>query len=234
MSSTPASSDAGGSDAKVPSRFLKHHHLAPKQLHNPMGYCSLDEVAAEDFWRFLSAGNEDADAFCELCFEDLGRQQVGISRFAEVMGKTCDLVLKHAVYFEAVMVDTFSQRLVAEAKEMKPVFDTLNLGPGSQDGGVDNLKRLAYRDVSKPRPQGLEVAARKVYEWIKDENKALLQFSSIFGAGAMYYNAEVMMVTMQARDFPGCGGLFHCEFVVVLCCFAGVPQRCERESCGSL
>ena len=192
-----ASSVIGEGQYDQPSRTLRHFQLAPSVLLNPMGAAPLSDVSLEDYWRLLKAGNESAESFCELCFNDIARQQVGLSRFAEVLEKTLYYIIEQEQFLRATLKEEFVDRLMFSVKKLEPHIKKMNLGAGGQVRSVDALRSLSYMQRSSGRPEGIEESAKEVWQWIHREEDALQQYIALFGAGGIYYNAEVFLATVQ-------------------------------------
>ena len=188
--------DAG--DAEMPferKTTLRHGQLAPAMLHNPMGRVQLEKYNTDKLWRLLCEGNKYVVSFSELCIQDYGRQQVGISRFAEVMVKCIEVLHDKGSYYRAVFQEKFIDAVMEEAKEVLPSMKLLNVGKVAVRK-MDNLRNLAYYQHSA-QPAGVREAAEYVFSWLERPSR-LKQFLTLYGAGAMLYNAEVNVASVKA------------------------------------
>ena len=178
--------------------MLRHGQLAPAMLHNPMGRVQLEKYNTDKLWRLLCEGNKYVVSFSELCIQDYGRQQVGISRFAEVMVKCIEVLHDKGPYYRAVFQEKFIDAVMKDAKEVLPAMRLLNLGKGGATANrkMDNLRNLAYQQHGA-QPLGVREAAEHVFSWLERPSR-LKQFLTLYGAGAMLYNAEVNVASVKA------------------------------------
>ena len=86
---------------------IRHGQLAPAQLLNPMGRVPLERIPSERLWQMLSKGNDYVVSFSELCQLDYGRQQVGISRTAEVLTACIQDLLRKEAFYKVVLKEAW-------------------------------------------------------------------------------------------------------------------------------
>lgn len=206
---------AGSENRTERKKFLRHYQLAPSQIHNSMGRVPMDLIPLEEFWRLLCRGDDKVEVFSELCTDDVGRQQVGVSRFAEVVATCADHMMKNEKFLQAVLEPKFFKSLFDDVKLIKPHADKVNIGKGGQGQNFESLRNLAYFSVPVAREKGTEESAKVMMKWLKNPQTPFKQFITLFGSGGLLFNAEIFLAGMQAllcSKSPMCCGAFGVEF----------------------
>jgi hypothetical protein len=166
---------------------LKAYDLAPAQALNSMGVSRVESIGLLELEHMLSSGNKVAKYFSEYADDDPERKGVAISRMSQVMliamerleGDVASKVLDKGVLREALK----------EVTEMKPYFMTLN-GGMNQSTGSKSLK-YATIPVASKSVKDIEVAARKVFEWLNKPMSTLRSLLSFLSGGGCWYVCAV-------------------------------------------
>ena len=100
----------------------------------------------------------------------------------------------------------------AQAAEVKPWAELLNVGKGGASNKVDSLKMAAYHRASATRDlEKIGQAAKDLHAWMQS-NSRLRATWTLFGGGAVYYNASVFMKTLKGfLDYGNDGGAVTAE-----------------------
>ena len=182
---------------------LKTYDLTANQMTNSMGESAIATVSLSVLWEVIANGNKATKYFSELCSDDLGRQQVAVSRLCEVLGHL-STTLEKPQYKKYIQKDLY-EGAIKELKDLKPHLPILQCKDSVNPEGDDDtmtVGKLNYRmnaTIAERRDEGkVKAAAEALYKWLSQDKSKLRQIIALLSAGGLFYVAQCHEKTHRA------------------------------------
>ena len=206
--------------------------VAAKAL-DPYGVSSVADVSLETLWKIITKGDKFVHHFSNLAAtEETGgdyRIGVGVSQYAETMLAVFKEIQTNNDLRKCV-VPTVLRKADHEIEELKPHFEKLNAGKGSQgkeyeetSGSLKKRKREGGEPATRPTDEEFQNAAKAVHGFIKkgtaSNARMLIQ---ILSCGGAFYAAQCSDKATRAWT--------ECKFIDEKTLERGVKARALKQA----
>ena len=138
----------------------------------------------------LKNGNKTTKYFAEWADEDDYRKGIAVSRLAQVLSKTIE-VLKDPK-FKQLLDSKVLEIAMKEALILLPHVDLLNGGKCSEKEQRVTMSSLGQTNDGPIRVQSdVEASAKVLYEWLNKDQSTLRGMISFLSQGGVFYAAAV-------------------------------------------
>ena len=184
-----------GADGKQKRGALKTYDTAAHQMFNPMGESAIARVKLDILWDVLCKGNKAVEYFTELCSDDPKRQQVAVSKLAEVL--TLAMATLEKDTYKKHIEKKLYEGAMKEVKDLKDLLPILicrdSVGQDQTDDtmtvGKLNYQMSATVGETKDEEK-VKAAAEKLYAWLTKEKSDLRSLLSFLSGGGLFYAAQ--------------------------------------------
>ena len=206
-------------DSEKRKLLRRYDHLAVQAL-NPWGVSDLDKANLPQIWQLLKNGNKTTKYFAEWADEDDYRKGIAVSRLAQVLSKTIE-VLKDPK-FKQLLDQKVLEIAMKEALVLLPHVDLLNGGKCSEKEQRVTMSSLGQTNDGPIRVQSdVERSAKVLYEWLNQDQSTLRGMISFLSQGGVFYAAAV--AEKGARSYVKCSTDKEADFVK-----AAVARLCKK------
>jgi len=210
---TGAPAVANGGQPSAKRACLRHYDQIPHQVFNTMGASGVERVPLAKLWATMKGGNNVAMHLSNLCFEDVERQNIGMSQVMEVLDKALDRFKQPEA--RAVINQTLYTDALKELEALQPSVNILNCGPRSGRKSSDVASAVTHYvgATSDHNPEDVIAAAKKVFALLNEPNSKLRALLLFLSGGGLWYSSSVFEKSMRA--WCSGKGLTEEEFIKV-------------------
>ena len=190
---SPTGSVAGSSVNGEPAekrQKLRHYDLVAAQVLNPMGSSGIETIGLGPLWAKMCAGNKQAAAFSEFCFDSDERRGVALSRFAEVLLIAIQR-LKNSQHTKEILKPPIYEAIMQEITSLEVHLKCLDQGRLAASSSA-SMRAIAYSrapssDVSPGDPRA---SSEAIHDWLMQPQSALRTALALFSGGGIFYVAQ--------------------------------------------
>ncbi|CAE7786778.1 unnamed protein product [Symbiodinium sp. CCMP2592] len=166
------------------------------QLIEPYGESVINNLTKAKLWEAVSKGNHKAQYHSHLCAPTSDQWHIGTG--ISLTAAALVAAVKHfkSDNVKALIKDELYAKIEEEVTVMLPVFETLNLGKGSQDQrDTGTLRQAKSAKMSTPKPDVTEPqvikAAQDFHAWLSKEQSPFRSFLFITAASNTFFTGHV-------------------------------------------
>ena len=175
---------------------------------NPMGSSRFIDLDLDRLWANASKPTKFVAYHTEFADADPYRRGVAISRTCEAIASIGEVLDDSAV--KAIVKENVLSKAKKEFDTIKPYLDTLNGGKATQRS--ESIRNLGP-SITARGGNDVAIAAKKIYDFLKDENSYLRAFTCVLSCNGAAWSAYVADKVARSAIHASGGAITEDDFI---------------------